>query len=308
MPSAYALTASNPIPADPYLTIDEYKQAPTGVNTDSLVPGDEAATLAELANAILRASSWVDSICGQVLAATPDVEAGRLSMARDGTLKIHPRFTPVLEVTGISYGTEPGELSTMTDLSTLWVEPAQIIVPVVGVGSLTSFSGPLGFSSAPYGSPMYATWSYIAGWPNTLLTATANAGDTSITVGSDVGFIPGSTMLTIYDGSQTEAVTVAGTYIPGSTPVTLTGPLRFAHAQVGVSVSALPPAVKQAAILLTSALIQTRGAVAVIAPSVGGLTAKYTESGTAKANRNRQTGNSDVEMAIDLLAPYRRVR
>jgi hypothetical protein len=296
----YALTATDPLPSEPYLTTAEYRQAPTGVDTTGLVKGDQAASLAELGNVIARASSWADSLCGQVLAASVDVEAGRVAISRDGMLRIHPRQTPIIEVTGVSYGGSPNALTPLTDLSSLWVESTEFLAPLLGLtGWSNSFVGPLGFSAVRPGQTVFAQWSYVAGWPNTTLVAAATAGATQVTVTNAVGVTPG-TQLTVYDGAQTEMVTVASTYIPGATILPLAAGLQFAHSQTGISVSALPPAVKQAVILLTSALIRTRGASALVMQSVRG------DVGRQQA-KSESGGIEEIDLADELLAPFRRV-
>ena len=294
----YVLTQTDPLPVEPYLTSAEYRQAPTGVDVSGLVKGDQAASLAELANVIARASSWADTMCGQVLAATPDVEGGRLSVTRDGILRIHPRQNPVVDVTGIAYGSTPAQMTPLTDLSNVWVEPASIIVPLTQIG--TAFYGSLGFTSVVPGTDVYVQWSYIAGWPNTTLTGAVTAGDTTLTIKTPTGILPG-TGLTIYDGAQTETVTVASTYTPMTSPVTLTSGALWSHPVLGTSVSALPPAVKEAVILLTSALIKTRGSSAMVLQSVRGE--------LSRADSKGESGEiEEIDLADELLAPYRRLR
>jgi hypothetical protein len=294
----YVLTQTDPLPVEPYLTTDEYRQAPTGVDSTGLVKGDQAASLAELGNVIARASSWADTMCGQVLAATPDVEGGRLNIGRDGFLRIHPRQTPILDVTGISYGTIPGQMTALTDLSNVWVEPAMIIVPLSQVSTI--FSGPLAFTRIVPSTEVYAQWQYIAGWPNTTLTGAVTQGATSLSVKTPTGVMPGA-QLTIYDGAQTETVTVSSTYVPMTTPVTLGSGTLWAHPRLGISVSGLPPGVKQAVILLTSALIKTRGASSMVMQSVRGE--------MSRADTKAEAGGvEEIDLADELLAPYRRLR
>jgi len=73
----------------------------------------------------------------------------------------------------------------------------------------------------------------------------------------------------------------------------------FEHAP-GVSISALPPDVKQAVICLTSALIKSRGSDAVIMQSLRG-------GGSQTAGKSEDGGLEDAEIAIDLLRPFARV-
>ena len=56
----------------PYLTLGEYKSAPTAIDIDNLVFNSQDPDVqdSELTNVIARASSWIDTFCNQVLAAT----------------------------------------------------------------------------------------------------------------------------------------------------------------------------------------------------------------------------------------------
>lgn len=299
--STYAMTGTSPSPSEAYLTPAEYRQSPTGVDPSGLVKGDAAASEAELVNIIGRACSFADFICGQVIAATPDTEADRLPVNRDGNIIIHPRQGPLLEVTGIAYGGTPTAMTVLTDLSGLWVDESQIVVGAAR--GAWSGGGPLQFS-APYGTRrMYVRWSYVAGWPNTSLAAAATGGTTSLTVKNAVGIFPTITTLVIYDGAQTETVKLAASYVPGSTVLTLAAPLQYSHTTLGVSVSAFPPAVKQAVILLTSALIRTRGSSAIVMASISARPGPRTKGGSAGFENDLATAQQ-----ILCMSPCRRVR
>ena len=298
MTVAYARSKTVPQGLVPYLTLDEYRRAPSGVDASALVTGDADANRAELANVIRRASSWIDQHCNQVLAATEDTEAGRLTVGRDGLVRVHPRFTPLCLVSGFSYGAAGQDLTAIEDFSRVWVEDATFVVPLLGG---TTWRGPLEFGASPSpGGTLYARWTYVSGFPNTLLAATATAGDTSILVEDGTGIVPGRTQFTIYDGATTETVVVDDTYTHGSTTVPLAGALVCDHSTVGVSVSALPEVVKQAAVLVTSALIKTRSASAIV---MGGM--KGGASGKAPANVLTLDEMNDV---TDMLQPFCRVR
>lgn len=300
----------SPLPAlygnRPYITPVEYRLAPTGVDVSNLVKGNPSGTEAMLADLCSRASSWADLICGQSLSARTDTYQGRYLVDREGNMAVFPRFTPLIEVTSFSYGTQPSNLTTLSDLSNFWLEETEFTVPM-GYGSWSS-SGPLQFGAGPRaGSKVRARYSYIAGFPNTVLASTALAGATSIVVADATGVLAG-TQLTLFDGAQTETVTASASYVTGSTTILLASPLLYPHAQTGISVSALPPFVKQAVFLLCSTLIQTRGAVALIAPAVSGLSARYTQSGSQIARAQRVPADDNVSIACELLAPLRRVR
>ena len=65
---ATGVTTQQPFFENPYITVTEYKNAPTSIDFDNLVVGGNAgAQDAELANAILRASSFIDEFLNQNL-------------------------------------------------------------------------------------------------------------------------------------------------------------------------------------------------------------------------------------------------
>ena len=292
----------------PYITTQEYRLAPTGVDVSSLVRGDAAGTEAMLARQVARASAWVDVICGQTLTARTDTQLGRYRCDREGNLQVFPRFSPVLAVTAFSYGTTPANMTSLSDLSQIWVEDTEFQVPM-GSSAMFTSAGPLQFGpSIRPGGVVRALYSYVAGFSNTTLSSAASAGATSISVANALGILPGLTQLSITDGAQSEVVSVDPSYTLGSSTVPLASPLAFSHQQIGVSVTALPESVREATILLTSTLIQTRGAVAVIAPAVGGVSARYTQSGSTRARAQRVPADDNQSIADELLTPFKRVR
>ena len=289
----------------PYITTAEYRQAPTGVTTANLVPTNPSATEAELFNGIMRASSWVDVICGQSLGARVDTYSQELTLGRDGMLRAYPRFSPIQAVTAFSYGTQPNNYTALSDLSQIVIDAREFTVPTLS-GNWSS-AGPLQFSPAPrVGGRMRVLYTYVPGFTNTTLAATATAGATSISVKDGTGAVPALTQLNIYDGAQSEVVTVASTYVFGSATLPLVAPLQYPHSQAGIAVSALPHSVKLATILLTSTIIQTRGAVALIAPTVSGLAGRYTQSGSTRSKGNSTPVDANVELACTLLADFAR--
>jgi len=282
----------------PYLTLEEFKDAPTSIDIDNLVfnsqdPDDQDA---ELANAIARASSWIDTFCNQVLAATVESEQQRSRYSGDGSIRFHPRYSPVVALLSMEYGYPPS-LMSLPDCSVAWIEDEEIIVPNATLGTWTS-QGPLQFGALSSGNrnEVFLKYTYVNGYANTTIV-TAVAGSTSLTVADGNGILAGQ-MLKIYDGQYTENVTVANTYVFGSTTVPINAPLVYSHAPT-VSISALPPAVKQACILVTTAFLKTRGD--------SSMTMQVTTSpGTALPNADRV--GQEIALAMQLLQPYRRVR
>lgn len=283
----------------PYLTLDEYKNAPTALDYGNLVQGgNQAAQDAELTNAITRASSWIDQYCNQVIAATVDVEQQRTRVRSDGTLRIHPKFHPVVSLDSLSVGFYPGQLTAITNFSTTWIEEQEIVIPL-DIGSLTwSSQGPLGLGFTP--SPRAETfvkYSYINGYPVSVLTANCSAGATSLTVDSGVGIVAGQT-LKIFDGASSENVVVGSSYTYGSATVPLVSGTAYAHTS-GAAVTSLPAAVKEACILVTSAYLKIRGDASLVMDVT---------NRPGQQIEGAQRVGSEIAHAQDLLKPFRRIR
>jgi hypothetical protein len=297
---------STPYRVAAYLTLDEFKEAPTGVDLSNLVVGGVADQQdARISETIARASSWADSMCGQVLGATLDTEAKRIRSNRNGEFVVHPNYWPVIQVTDFRYGGLPSSLSPLADLSNVFVEPHGFTVAVPGLG-FSSSQGPIQFGPllGP-GNQVFAQWTYVNGYANTVLLAPAIAGDVSVQVVDPTGILANITRLTIFDGSSVSAgppsQTERGlqpTAVVGNV-VTLASPLLFDH-KAGVSISALPDAVKQAVILLTKTLIMTRGTEALVSDDFMG--------GPHKVQSFDGISEEDVAIAAELLDPFARVR
>lgn len=285
----------------PYLTTAEFLAAPTGIDNTQLIPGgNTAANAAALATAIASASNYADSLCYQVLAATSDLQVGEYRLQRDGSIKVPLDFSPLVEITGVSVGKRAGQLTALTDLSGIWMNRK---VPRIPAGSvLDSFGGSSFAIGAACARPGYvfAQVAYVNGYANTALAGAVLAGASSVTVTSALGIFPGMP-LTINDDALalTEAVVVGAGYVQGSTTVPLVAALLHPHA-AGTAVSALPRAVKQAVICLTSHLIKTRGAESLAMASVSG--------GPADMTRDEVGSSAEYEQAVDLLHPFRRVK
>lgn len=294
---ANAYTGTTSLFSTPYLTVDEYKSAPTSIDLDNLTynsqyPQDQDA---ELANTIARASSWVDTNCNQVLAATLENEQQRGRIRPDGSIIFHPRYNPIIALTSFQYGYPNTELYSIGDCSIAWIEPQQIVIPNTTV-SWTS-QGPLqfGLNSSP-STPIFMKYQYVAGYTNTLIIS-AVATESTLVVKNGTGIIAGQ-VLRIYDGQYSEDVTVDDTYVFGSTTVPLTHPLLFDHAP-SVSISALPPAVKEATILVTTAFLKVRGD--------SSMTMGIANSASLSQNLGGNLGE-EIALAKELLMPYKRVR
>jgi hypothetical protein len=280
----------------PYITVAEYKAAPTALQTSNLVVGgNEAAQDAELARVILRASSYMDEYLNQNLVATLTTETQRVRMTPQGYIALHPNNNPIISLNSFQYGSDPNNLQTLTDPSTAWFENAQVLIPLSQLSTTYSSQGPLAFGGASPYTPIFAKYTYVAGFVNTL-TGTVSAAATSLTVTDATGIIPGA-QYKIIDGAKTETVTVNTTYTYGSTTVPLVNPLAFAH--TGAVFSNMPQVIKQACILITSAFLKVRGDSSMMM--------SVTQRPIGQVVGSDLYG-SNIKIALDMIDKYRRVR
>jgi len=291
-----------------YVTVSDFLAAPTGTDTTQLIPGASvAANRAALAGVIQRASSMADNYCQQVLAATLDRQVappdGWRVQNRGGraVIQVPVDYTPIVQITGVSLGWDPSSVTALTDSTGIWPGRKVVTIPVTGV--INPPAGGVGSPLQSYGwSGRAFGWvDYVNGYANALLASPCAAGATSIVLSDVLGLAPGLPV-TIYDGSATEQVQVSASYVPGSSPVTLAGPTVYAHTpdSNGITVSALPPAVRQAVISLTSSLVKRRGGESI------SMAAIHDEPSRTEMGEPGTT--ADEELAYMLLEPFRRVR
>jgi hypothetical protein len=294
---ATGVTSLTGFSENPYLTIAEYKNAPTSIDFDNLVVGGNAqAQDAELARVILRATSYLNEYLNQDLTAQSRTETQRTRFNNQGYIALHPNHNPIISLSNFQYGSTPNNLTTLSDPSTCWFEDQQIIIPASDSQLTYSSQGPLAFGGTGARTPIFTKYTYVAGYVNTTIV-TATATQTTLTVLSGAGFIAGESYR-IFDGASSETITVASTYTYGSTTVPLTSALTYTHAS-GVAIGNLPNAIKQACILATTALIKVRGD--------NSLTMAITTQASGNVNGAQRFG-SDLALALDMVALYRRIR
>ena len=295
---ATGVTTQQPFNENPYITLAEYKNAPTSIDYDNLVVGgNSGAQDAELSNAILRASSFMNEFLGQTLNASTQIENQRVRITGEGTIALHPNNNPIISLQSFSYGADPLSLVAISDPSKVWFEDQQIIIPLASMSPTYSSQGPLAFG--PFGAPrqrVYARYQYTSGYVNNLI-ATATAAATSMTVQTADGIVPGMA-LRIYDGASSEKVIVASTYTYGSTTVPLTSGLAYTHAS-GVGFGNLPQTIKEACILVTTAFLKVRGDRSLTM----GITTQASGNGSGQ-----QLYGAEIDMALEMLSVYRRIR
>lgn len=271
---------------EPYITPDDYLAAGTGTDISQLIPGGGlAATTAALAGIIARVSSDCDNFVQKSgLAATIDVQTappeGWRIQNRGGrqVIQVPVDGTPLIAVTGVALSRDVATAPVAwTDLT--GVTPARKVatIPVGGTWPIPS-------TLAPYaaGGRLWGSVSYISGYFNSTLAASVSAGATSLTVVTPTGLYPGLS-IPLYDTAAAHDepnLMVGAGYVYGSTTVPLAAPLAYAHA-AGCSVSALPPSVRDAVILWTTAKLKRRGAGAMVISTAGGEIAVQGDPGKA---------------------------
>lgn len=282
----------------PYVSVWEFKNAPTGVDTSQLIPGDttQAHQTAALVLQLARASAAADNICQKVLAATVDTQYG-LYRVRHHTwlgpiLHVPLDYVPIVGVSAVSVGWTPSTLTALSDLSNVAISKKTAMVPFAPPGQS---AGPVvtGFSDRAY-----AQVQYVNGWANTSLTAAPSG--SSISVSNPLGIVPGQQLM-LANSNQSETVTVASSWAPTATITAATVPLAAAPVgtyTTGDTCTALPQDIKQAVILIAKALIKTQASQSYTIPVLGGEPGQPTTLGPGVS--------SDYDAAIDILAPYRR--
>jgi len=294
---AIAVTNSTPYYQDnEYLTLAEYKNAPTAIDYDNLVVGGNAAAQdAELFSVIGRASSWINTHLNQSLIARSINELQRTRITPQGNLIIRPEINPLISVSALSWGASPNQLAAVPDVSQAWLESSQFIYPL-SQGPLTySSQGPLSFGFPPSpSSQIYASYTYTAGYVNTL--GSGAAGQKNVTATDVTGILPGQ-IINFYDGQYSERLQVSPTYVYGASPVVLTTNLAYTH--TSAAFSGMPAAVKEAAILVTTDFLKVRGD--------NSLTMAVTTRASSGPSVQDIIG-SDLALAKELLRPFRKVR
>jgi hypothetical protein len=281
-----------------YLTVQEYKNAPTSIDYDNLVVGGNAnAQDAELKNVILRASSFMDEYLNQNVVANRATETQRVRLNSSGYIALHPNQSPIISLESFYYGGAPTNLIPLNDPSQCWFEEQQIIIPLSQMATTWSSQGPLAFGAGIGGSnQIFAKYTYVAGYANTTVVSGV-AGASTIVVADPIGIIPGE-LLRISDGANSETVYVSSSYTYGNATITLASPLLYTHA-TGAAIGNLPNAIKQACILITTAFIKIRGD--------NSLTMNITTAPQMGLPGSTRYGG-EIKLALDMVDKYRRIR
>jgi len=289
---------------EPYVSLEEVKFSPTAsaIDFSNLIEdASQAVQDRALSELIVRASSKADSYAMGVygsLCATSNTENGRYYMNRAGQIIINPYFTPILEVQSFMVGWGPGNGMQAVTLSSsnCSIERTQFII--TSQSTMGLYFGNLGIAGGNMqsGTEVFCQWSYVNGWANTFTNTTSAIGATSVTVNNVVGIYPGQ-MLTIWDGQQDEFVQVSTTWVPGTTTLTFTTPLKYRHGS-GVNISALPATIKQAVIHFIVSMVKERGQ--------GGLVLNEIGEPSPVSGRTESSMHDEI-LAYDLLDEFKQI-
>lgn len=312
-------------PLTPYITPELLTQLPTGVSWRSLIAGRgvPAPQLnAALSTVCATATSMADAYCHQMLRATQDTvqvyaPGPRAWVPQAGLARVRPSKLiltrwPVLSVTGIevSPNTFPRVFAPVTAGDWDIADPPSGLYGSSAPGNagegtqeILLAPGWLDWSSGHEG--WVARVTYVNGWPHCGLTASAAAGDATLTVDDCTGWAvtggpgaaPGAAGV-LYDASSQETFQVtAASAASGPGTLTLAAPLTFGH-EPGVMGSALPPYVLQATAWYACSIALTRGATATTNREV---------PGTGQSTGAPKGVQEFAEEAELLLNPLRRI-
>lgn len=285
----------------PYVTVGEFRFHPTFLDSNNLVSsGTQAQQDSALNTALLTASQWADQhLFGHdgTIAAHTRVENARIRPDRYGRLRYHPEHIPVLSVTSLATGGDPTSLTSTADPS-VWVEQDGRILVAYLAGTGTGLDRFQFGRTVACRDELLVTWTYVAGYPATQLSANASSGAGMVTVLDATGITQG-TVLRLWTPGLEEAVTVASV---SGTSLTLTANLANAH-QAGDSIQALPPTIREAVINKAICELLRPNASAQQQPR-SGIASTSTSTDPARSSG----GGRYHEKACGLLRPFHRVR
>ena len=295
-----------------YVTVQELFAAPLGVDWKTVPdPGPLArgSTVTWLQNyeellAIIQdASDLINTHCLQSLDAqqfTEKLTEGGYDCSIDnlGNLSLRPSRFPLQAVTALSwaYLTTGMTWNSVTPLTDIQIDRNRVLWP----GGLPKY----------YDYKLMAQVTYQAGFPNANLMTSALAGATGLALSELSGIQPSQT-LTIYDGPNTDVITVSarGTTTAGPGTVTLAGGTQNTHTisvptlaspsltpANDIQVSSLPRAVRRACLLACKYVIEERGTGGMVNAQAGG---------HLEESSHREAGELPTSIT-DALWPYMR--
>jgi hypothetical protein len=279
-----------------YLTIEEYRAAPTALATNNLVPGgDQAAQDNELAAIIKRASTFLDNTARQKLYATQATQNEQVRI-KDGYFVLRAYQDRVKSIDAFSWGATPSSLTaaaTPIPTSSYFVEENRVLFITGAPG--VRWVGSLNMLATPISGSVWASWMYTAGFFTTRLTAPAAIGATTVTVEDPTGIQPGG-YVRLVDGGQVADAQVSPAYVPGSAAVALFAALAEAF-PAGAGFTEVPDDLKEACVLATSHYVKDRKSGGFVMAG---------QSATVDQTTDAQLG-PDLERARQLALRYERI-
>lgn len=184
-----------------YLTLQEFKNAPTTIDCSNIIPGGtQAQNDAELTNIIRRASSWVNQICKMpTLEATTNTETKEVTMNNSGLIRVHPDMMPIITLrNSVQYRVSPASSWIPLPLSYIQVFDRYFVIynlNATGISPTLAQQFPAFGYYTPYRMrnlqriPLTIQYTYVNGYPNTLLNANVTAGSNTIIVKNSTGMV-----------------------------------------------------------------------------------------------------------------------
>jgi hypothetical protein len=295
------VTTPWPASGTPYITPDQLTLGawPVGVDWSTLPPGTQVTTVqktAALADVCMAATSQVNGEMNYPLHAVLSTEQFqgpdyRITTRPNGEARMILSRWPVTQIVSVQVAPSGAYPLQWTTLPAGFYRPEY---PVIGRYNSNTAGGSGEGGQAILIAPGFGgNWclgrwgyaisaQYIHGWPHTHLTAAAEAGASTLTVGDVTGWAPftagqpGAEGI-IYDnlGGQEPIQVTAATATNASSPpvgtgtLTLASPLAYGH-DPGIMVSALPSDVIWATALFAGAEALTRGAQATVVQTIPG--------------------------------------
>jgi hypothetical protein len=292
-----------------YLTTAMFKAYPHWLDLDNLVPGGIASVEDDvLADVLLAASDWAVGVVDDMPLHGHFVNGENVMgyVKTGGRAYVRPRHVPLRAITSMSWGADPSSMMAVSlPDGSMRVDDNKRVSWIPG-GGAAAFNGPaLQFGPraiAP--QKIWVTWSYLGGFPFALLSSPVISGATSITVDDPSSILPGD-VLRCYDPGQSEAFTVAASYVPQvpTVPPTATSiPLAAAAASghaAGTGVTGFPRKALQAVIAYGVAQLMREDVSAEEPSSPFGPAARTTAGG-----RGGQ-GSGLINDAYGWLQPYK---
>lgn len=225
----------------PYISPQEFVDTFPDVDASRYIPTGTQPNQAQPLLALLRrASSLADRWCKQLLRATVDTETVSLYPTKDGSIRIWPKYRPIVSLISLQYRYHPEDG---------W----KAVSPLNASSGLEQYENYFDYSGEYFPQPYKLTvqYTYVNGFPVTTIQGTLAQGATSITVANPTGIVQGS-VLTIYDGANSEDVTVSD--VNGNV-LLLASPTVNAHTTSGLFISGMPNSIAQATGMIAANLI-----------------------------------------------------